>query len=221
MSVELVTMMDKANKIIPTAINLHQKSRMLEISFSDGFGFNYPCEYLRVYSPAAEVQIATEPVSGKSTVNITNIEQQGNYALRLFFDDGHDTGIYSWETLHELGQEYEKNWTNYLQKLKEFNLDRGEAGTASGREGRTIKILYFMKLATTTGMGEETIAIPNSVNNVEALLSWLRTRGDQWNDDFVDKRVQVTINKNFAEPYSPIEQGDEVAIVPRLKQGMT
>ena len=139
MGLELVTMTDKANKITPTAINLHQKSRVLEISFSDGFGFNYPCEYLRVYSPAAEVQIATEPVSGKSMVNITDIEQQGNYALRLFFDDGHDTGIYSWETLHELGLKYEKNWENYLVKLKEFNLDRGEAGTDSADENRTIK----------------------------------------------------------------------------------
>ncbi|NNF96305.1 MAG: DUF971 domain-containing protein [Halobacteria archaeon] len=208
-------MTDKSNKIMPTAINLHQKSRMLEMSFSDGFSFNFPCEYLRVFSPAAEVQIATEPVSGKSLVNITNIEQQGNYALRLFFDDGHDTGIYSWETLHKLGVEYEKNWAMYLDKLKEFNLDRGEAGPGSGSEGRTIKILYFMQLATTAGKEEEIIAIPDSVNNVEALLSWLRTRGKQWNEDFVDKRIQVTVNKNFAEPSTPIEQGDEVAIVPR------
>ena len=210
-------MTDKVNKIIPTVINLHQKSRVLEISFSDGFSFNYPCEYLRVVSPAAEVQIATEPVSGKAMVNITNIEPQGNYALRLFFDDGHDTGIYSWETLHELGLGYEKNWANYLQKLKEFNLDRGESKPGSSNEERTINILYFMQLATTAGKDKETISIPNSVNNVEALLSWLRARGAQWNEDFADKRVQVTINKNFVEPYSPIEQGDEVAIVPRPK----
>ena len=210
-------MTDKENKVIPTAINLHQKSRMLEISFSDGFSFNFPCEYLRVYSPAAEVKIATEPVSGKSKVNITKIEQQGNYALRLFFDDGHDTGIYSWETLHELGLEYEKNWADYLQRIKEFNLDRGEAGSESVSKDRTIKILYFMHLSTTAGKDEETLVLPSSVNNVEALLSWLRARGEQWNDDFADKRVQVTINKNFAEPYSPIEQGDEVAIVPRSR----
>ena len=210
-------MTDKENKVIPTAINLHQKSRMLEISFSDGFSFNFPCEYLRVYSPAAEVKIATEPVSGKSKVNITKIEQQGNYALRLFFDDGHDTGIYSWETLHELGLEYEKNWADYLQRIKEFNLDRGEAGSESVSKDRTIKILYFMHLSTTAGKDEETLVLPSSVNNVEALLSRLRARGEQWNDDFADKRVQVTINKNFAEPYSPIEQGDEVAIVPRSR----
>ena len=210
-------MTDKEIKVMPTAINLHQKSRMLEISFSDGFSFNFPCEYLRVYSPAAEVKIATEPVSGKSKVNITKIEQQGNYALRLFFDDGHDTGIYSWETLHELGLEYEKNWADYLQRIKEFNLDRGEAGSESVRKDRTIKILYFMHLSTTAGKDEETLVLPSSVNNVEALLSWLRARGEQWNDDFADKRVQVTINKNFAEPYSPIEQGDEVAIVPRSR----
>ena len=120
--------------------------------------------------------------------------------------------------MHELGLKYEKNWENYLQKLKAFNLDRGEAGTGSGGETRTITILYFMHLVTTSGKEEETLAIPNTVTNVEALLSWLRTRGDQWNDNFADKRVQVTINKNFAEPYSPIAQGDEVAIVPRSKQ---
>ena len=150
-------------------------------------------------------------------VNITNIEPQGNYALRLFFDDGHDTGIYSWETLHELGLGYEKNWANYLQKLKEFNLDRGETKPGSSGEERTINILYFMQLATTAGKDKETIAIPNSVNNVEALLSWLRARGGQWSEDFADKHVQVTINKNFVEPYSPIEQGDVVAMVPRPK----
>ncbi len=208
-------MTDKANKTMPTAINLHQKSRVLEITFSDGFSFNFPCEYLRVYSPAAEVQIATEPVAGKSMVNITNVEPQGNYAVRLFFDDGHDTGIYSWDTLYKLGQAYEVNWKAYLSQLKEFNLDRGEAGSESVSKDRTIKILYFMQLATTAGKEEENITLPAAVDNVEALLSWLRARGDQWNDDFADKRVQVTINKNFAEPYTPIAKNDEVAIVPR------
>ena len=208
-------MTDKANKTMPTAINLHQKSRVLEITFSDGFSFNCPCEYLRVYSPAAEVQIATEPVAGKSMVNITNVEPQGNYAVRLFFDDGHDTGIYSWDTLYKLGQAYEVNWKAYLSQLKEFNLDRGEAGSESVSKDRTIKILYFMQLATTAGKEEENITLPAAVDNVEALLSWLRARGDQWNDDFADKRVQVTINKNFAEPYTPIAKNDEVAIVPR------
>jgi len=208
-------MTDKTNKTMPTAINLHQKSRVLEITFSDGFSFNFPCEYLRVYSPAAEVQIATEPVAGKSMVNITNVEPQGNYAVRLFFDDGHDTGIYSWDTLYKLGQAYEVNWKAYLSQLKEFNLDRGEAGSESVSKDRTIKILYFMQLATTAGKEEENITLPAAVDNVEALLSWLRARGDQWNDDFADKRVQVTINKNFAEPYTPIAKNDEVAIVPR------
>ena len=208
-------MTDKANKTMPTAINLHQKSRVLEITFSDGFSFNFPCEYLRVYSPAAEVQIATEPVAGKSMVNITNVEPQGNYAVRLFFDDGHDTGIYSWDTLYKLGQAYEVNWKAYLSQLKEFNLDRGEAGSESVSKDRTIKILYFMQLATTAGKEEENITLPAAVDNVEALLSWLRARGDQWNDDFADKRVQVTINKNIAEPYTPIAKNDEVAIVPR------
>ena len=205
----------KETKLAPTAISLHQKSHMLEIAFSDGVTFKYPCEYLRVFSPAAEVQVAKEPVAGKSGVNITNIEPQGTYALRLFFDDGHDTGIYSWDTLYKLGKQYEKNWAAYLQKLKEFHLDRGETRSDLHNGGITINILYFMRLANIIGKDTETVIIPNSVNTVTALLSWLRARGEQWNEEFNDERVQVTVNKNFAEPSTPIEHGDEVAIVPR------
>ena len=202
-------------KVTPTSINLHQKSRLLEIGFSDGKTFNLPCEYLRVFSPAAEVKIATTPVHGKAEVNISRIEQKGNYALQLFFDDGHETGICSWDTLYQLGDDYDQNWAAYLQKLKEFHLDRGETGPDYHNGETSINILYFMHLANIAGKDTETVVIPDSVNTVTALLSWLRARGEQWNQDFNDERVQVTVNKNFAEPSTPIEQGDEVAIVPR------
>ena len=208
-------MSTSTEKVTPTSINLHQKSRLLEIGFSDGKTFNLPCEYLRVFSPAAEVRIATTPVHGKAEVNISRIEQKGNYALHLFFDDGHETGIYSWDTLYQLGDNYDQNWAAYLQRLKESNLDRGETGPDHHDGETSINILYFMRLANIAGKDSETVDIPDYVNTVAALLSWLRERGEQWNAEFNDERVQVTVNKNFAEPSTPIEPGDEVAIVPR------
>ncbi len=114
----------------PTEINLHQASHVLEIAFDDGERFNMSTEYLRVYSPSAEVQghgPGQEVLQiGKQDVNITKIEQVGNYAIQLFFDDNHDTGIYSWDTLYNLGKNMEENWKNYLEKLKEAGHERPE-----------------------------------------------------------------------------------------------
>ena len=199
--------------IIPTEINLHKKSRLLEVAFSDGSRFDYPCEYLRVFSPANMGQALDAPVYGKERVDIANIEPQGTSLLQLDFDDGY-TGSYSWNTLHELGVNYEQNWQAYLQKLKDNDLKRGE-GRAAGADGKvTIKLLYFIQLANVTGRDEEDVEIPESVTNVETLLAWLRKRRDEWNDAFADNMVQVTVNKHFAEPYTLVEHGDEVAIVP-------
>lgn len=201
--------------VVPTEINLHQKSRLLEIAFSDGFRFKYPCEYLRVFSTSAEVKVMDKPVHGKERVNISQIEPQGSYAIRIHFDDGHDTGIFSWGTLYELGVNYDEHWQEYLNKLERFGLQRGEV-RATGKDGKvTIKILYFIQLAKISGKDEEDIVIPDSVTNVETLLAWLRKRGSAWKEPFADDRVQVTVNRQFAEPYTLIEQGDEVAIVPR------
>jgi len=106
----------------PTEINLHKASHLLEIAFNDGSRFNLPTEYLRVNSPSAEVQghgPGQEVLQlGKQDVNIDRIEQVGNYAIQLFFDDNHDTGIYSWDTLYSLGQNHETLWQEYLDKLK-------------------------------------------------------------------------------------------------------
>jgi DUF971 family protein len=117
-------------KYAPTEINLHKKSRSLEVSFEDGASFNMPCEYLRVYSPSAEVQ-GHGPgqgvlQTGKENVNIVEIQPVGNYAVVLVFDDGHDTGIYSWETLYQLGSNYEKNWQDYLDRLAAAGVKRKE-----------------------------------------------------------------------------------------------
>jgi len=106
----------------PTDIKLHQKSRVLEISFDDGSHFELPCEFLRVYSPSAEVRghgPGQEVLQlNKEKVNITGIEPVGNYAIQLDFDDGHNTGIYSWETLYVLGREKDALWAEYLARLE-------------------------------------------------------------------------------------------------------
>ena len=106
---------------IPTDIKLLQKTRVLEIIFDDSKKFSLPCEYLRVYSPSAEVRGHHGQdgvlVTDKQNVNITGIDPIGNYAVRLIFDDGHRTGIYSWETLYDLGVNQEKYWQDYLQRV--------------------------------------------------------------------------------------------------------
>jgi DUF971 family protein/molybdopterin converting factor small subunit len=209
-------MTDPETPIAPTEISLHKKSRLLEVAFSDGFRFNYPCEYLRVCSPAAGVQAMGEPVHGKETVNIRHLEPQGTVALQVEFDDGYSAG-YSWSSLHELGVNYEPNWQAYLQKLAAHALQRG-AGRAAGADGKvTVKLLYFIELAKIAGKNGEELQVPPSVTNVKALLAWLRKRGEEWHEPFADDKVRVTVNKHFAEPYTLVEHGDEVALVPRAK----
>ena len=107
---------------IPTEITLHQKSRSLEIAFDDGARYTLPFEFLRVYSPSAEVRghgPGQEVLQvGKQNVNLTDVEPVGSYALKLTFDDGHDSGLYTWEYLHELGRDQETMWREYLQKME-------------------------------------------------------------------------------------------------------
>ena len=105
----------------PTDIKLHQKSRIVEVTFDDDSHFVLPCEYLRVYSPSAEVRghgPGQEVLQvGKERVNINAIEPVGTYAVVFKFDDGHDTGIYSWDTLYDLGKNKTRYWSDYLTKL--------------------------------------------------------------------------------------------------------
>jgi len=106
----------------PTEINLHKLSRILALSFDDGSSFKLPIEYLRVYSPSAEVQghgPGQEVLQiGKQDVNIDSIEPVGHYAVKLAFDDNHDSGIYSWDYLYELGATYADRWQDYLNRLE-------------------------------------------------------------------------------------------------------
>ncbi len=114
--------------ITPTDILLRRAENLLEIKFSDGTAASLPAEYLRVESPSAEVQGHTpeqrQLVAGKRDVGITGIEPTGNYAIRLIFSDGHNTGIFSWDYLHRLGQEYPHRWAAYVKRLEAGRLSR-------------------------------------------------------------------------------------------------
>jgi DUF971 family protein len=120
----------------PVDIKLHRQSRILEVGFEDGSRFELPCELLRVYSPSAEVRghgPGQEILQiGKEQVNIDAIEPIGGYAVRLRFSDGHATGIYTWELLHNLGTHREQLWANYLEKLASAGHTRPPPDTASG-----------------------------------------------------------------------------------------
>ena len=117
-----------SDKLRPTDIRLHQKSRVLEIAFNDGASFRLPCELLRVYSPSAEVRghgPGQEVLQlGKEGVNIRAIEPVGSYAVKLVFDDGHDTGLFSWELLYKLGAQQDELWAHYLERLKQAGHER-------------------------------------------------------------------------------------------------
>lgn len=110
-----------ASTPVPTSVVLHQQSRLLELTFDDGTTFQLPHEFLRVYSPSAEVRghgVGQEVLqTGKREVTLLRIEPVGRYALKLVFSDGHDSGLYSWDYLHLLGREYEALWQAYLERL--------------------------------------------------------------------------------------------------------
>lgn len=112
----------------PTEIKLHQKSRALEITFADGKRFMLPCEFLRVYSPSAEVRghgPGQEVLQiGKKNVEIKHIEPVGTYAVQPVFSDGHDTGIYSWDYFYNLGMNQDEMWQHYLQRMEEAGASR-------------------------------------------------------------------------------------------------
>jgi len=112
----------------PTEIKLHQQSRVLEIAFDDGRSFRLPYEYLRVFSPSAEVRghgPGQEVLQvGKKDVEIRQVEPVGSYAIQPTFSDGHATGIYSWEYLYQLGTEQEARWAGYLKQLEASGLNR-------------------------------------------------------------------------------------------------
>lgn len=127
-----------SNTPAPTEIRLHRRSRLLEISFSDGKVFGFSCEFLRVYSPSAEVRghgPGQEVLqTGKKEVAINRISPVGSYAIQPDFSDGHNTGIYSWDLLYNFGLHHDTLWENYLQRVKAAGKSReATVATASGK----------------------------------------------------------------------------------------
>lgn len=116
------------NHALPTEIQLHQRSRFLEIAYADGARFRLPCEYLRVYSPSAEVRGHSPDQAklqvGKEDVNIEELQQVGSYAVKIFFDDGHSSGLYDWRYLYKLGRAWQPLWFDYLERLKAAGHER-------------------------------------------------------------------------------------------------
>jgi DUF971 family protein len=116
----------------PTAITLKRKSRVIEVAWADGTRYALPFEYLRVFSPSAEVRGhgggEGKLELAKENVQVTQVEPVGVYAVRLRLDDGHDTGLYSWDFLRELGAEYERKWARYLERCEKLGYERKPPG---------------------------------------------------------------------------------------------
>ncbi len=203
-------MTEQAAQHHPTEIKLHAKSRLLTIGFDDGSVFELPCEYLRVFSKAAEVRTAFKPVTGKEAVNIASIEPQGQYAIRVVFDDGHDTGIYSWDTLYAMGRDREKNWAAYLARLEQIGYRRQEPEQGEKR----VRLLYFSWLAHKMRKESEQLVLPASVPDVDTLLRWLGGRKKGAAVLFAPGRLRVTVNKQFTEGFTKLHEGDEIGLVP-------
>lgn len=198
----------------PTEITLHQKSRTLGIRFSDGKHFRLPSEYLRVHSKAADQRTLQEPITGKEHVNIVKIEPQGQYGVQLFFDDGHDTGIYSFDTLYELGERQEQNWAAYLQRLQESGQSRQESTSDSGRN-LTVTALPFAWLARLLESDEETVELSAGSQTVADLLARLRRKPGRWSELLQDDQLDIEIDEQTVSLYTVLKDRDEVVIIPK------
>ncbi len=191
-------------------VNLSRSVRELKVTFDDGVRFTYPCEYLRVFSPAAEVKAARTKgdfVPVEEAVNIERISPVGGYAIQLVFSDGHDTGIYSWQTLYELGERFRDNWCRYLQWKK-------TAVRYQGMKDREVEILYFATLAQIVDQERETMVLPDEIRTVRDLLSLLSKRGELWTQQLGADTIKVTVNRKFVALDQDVYDGDEIAFTP-------
>jgi len=192
---------------VPTGIKLHKKSRYLEITYPDGDVFNLPCEYLRVFSPAAEEKLSRDMGSfakGKEDVNFSAINPVGSYALQIIFDDGHETGIYSWARLYDMSINLKRDWEDRDPDATEVTKD--EEGK------RTITILYFATLAKRLGLDSETITLPDEIVSIDDLIPWLMTRRGEWKRALAGT-LKITTNRRFVGMSDLISDGDEIALV--------
>jgi len=197
--------------LAPEELKLDRQARELHVRFGDGTEFVLPCEYLRIFSPSAEVKTARargDLVSDKQDVNIERIEPYGTYAVRLYFDDGHNTGIYSWETLHELGQNYQRNWQEYLMELER------KTEAAEETDERAITVLLFATLAEQLGQERLYLTLSGEVTSVAELLYWLRQRDDTWHEAINPSRITVTVNRQLADTTTQLHHGDEISLTP-------
>ena len=195
-------------EIYPQEIKLHQQSRTLELLFNDGKKFNLPYTYLRVFSPASEVNVLDNHgrvLTGKENVAIEQVTPVGNYALQIHFSDGHDAGVYSWKTLYELGEKQDEYWALYQKQLSEHQ---------SG-DGSKVNVLYFVTLVEKLGKKEEKVQLPASVKDVAGLIKMLGFRGEHWKEILNPDDLTITVNKEFAGTHTAIFDGDEIAFVPK------
>jgi DUF971 family protein len=129
----------EADTPIPSDIRLHRKSRMVELCYDSGERFELSCEFLRVFTPSAEARghgPGQETLqTGKRDVDIDRIEPVGTYALRFVFSDGHDSGLYSWDLLYNLGRHRDELWQEYLGMIESRGLSRDEDTTSTARGG--------------------------------------------------------------------------------------
>ena len=126
----------QAGSPTPTALTVHNQSRILEIEFSDGAAFKIPFELMRVYSPSAEVQghgPGQEVLqTGKRQIDVVQLEPIGNYAVKPVFSDGHESGIFSWDYLYHLGSDQSQLWDDYLRRLRSAGVERDAPMSAAG-----------------------------------------------------------------------------------------
>ncbi len=199
---------------IPEELRLDRQARELHVRFDDGAQFALPCEYLRVFSPSAEVKAARsrgDLVTDKQEVRIERIEPYGAYAVRLHFSDGHDTGIYSWDSLYQLGRNREKNWKSYLAGLERL----GEPSTDDER--REVTVLLSGSLAEDLDAKRLDAVLPSETATVAELLYWLRQRGGGWREAIDPGRLNVMVNRQSADPGLRLRDGDEVSLTPTRK----
>ena len=167
---------------------------------------------MRVFSPAARASATALPVNEKELVNIESIVPQGQYAIRIRFDDGHDSGIYSWDTLYELGSNQDAKWRSYMEQVNALGHSRAD----SRAQVKRLKLLYFAWLARKLRVDAEEVDAPAAVTDVDGLLRWLGLRRSGAAPLFDPERLSVTVNKEFAQPFAVLDDGDEVALVPKV-----
>ena len=194
---------DKQTAEMPTGIKLHKGSRYLEINYASGESFNLPYEYLRAFSVNAEENLSGQngdELSDKTDAKISLINPVGNYAIQIVFDDGHETGIYSWARLFDMAQNLQSDWEGLDKTISEKHQNK-----------RTISILYFSELENRLGLESEIITLAEEVKTIDDLIPWLMTRRGEW-EEALAGTLKITVNRKFVSMADLIVDGDEIAL---------